>query len=142
MKILVSACLIGENCKYNGKSNLDPNVVEFLKGKEFIAVCPEISAGLGAPRASSEIVNGVVYDKYGNNVDAEYRRGTEKVLSEIAGEDVGLCILYPQSPTCGVNRVYDGSFTGRMIPGTGVFAAALKAKGYRLVASDELDSAR
>jgi uncharacterized protein YbbK (DUF523 family) len=84
-KIMVSDCLLGENCKYNGGNNYDPRVVAFCKGREVIPVCPEVMGGLPTPRVPAEIVNGVVINREGVNVDREYRLGAQKAL-EIARE--------------------------------------------------------
>ena len=72
MKVLVSSCIMGKNCKYNGGNNLNPKVVEFLKDKEVIEICPELLANMPTPRPSAEIVNGIVMDINGNIVDEEY----------------------------------------------------------------------
>lgn len=74
MKILVSACLLGENCKYNGRNNYTPAVAEFVKDKDLLPVCPEMMAGMGCPRTPVEIVDGVLMDRNGNNVDAAMRK--------------------------------------------------------------------
>ena len=74
MKILVSACLLGENCKYNGGNNYNPAVAEYVKGWEILPVCPEMMAGMGCPRTPIEIVDGVLMDRNGNNVDAPMRK--------------------------------------------------------------------
>lgn len=133
MKIVVSACLIGENCKYNGKNNRNQAVIDFLKDKEVIAVCPEQLSGAGTPRPCAEIVNGTVMDENGKNIHAQYVHGVELALAKIPAEDVELVILQSRSPTCGVNQIYDGSFSGKRIAGMGLFAQALKERGYRLV---------
>lgn len=78
MKIMVSACLLGENCKYNGGNNRNEKVLEFIKGHEVIPVCPEVMGGLPTPRVPSEIVNGVVTSRDGRNVDKEFRTGDRK----------------------------------------------------------------
>lgn len=78
MKILVSACLLGEKCKYDGGSNFNETVAAFCRGKEVIAVCPEISSGMGSPRVPAEIVNGKVTDRNGKDVDEIYRGGVER----------------------------------------------------------------
>ena len=137
MKILVSACLLGINCKYNGKSNRNEGVLKFLEGKEYISVCPELLTGLPIPRPCVELVDGVLRDENGENVDELYHHGVELALQQIAGEDIELAILQSRSPTCGVNQIYDGSFSGRLIPGQGLLAKALKERGIRIVdASD------
>ena len=130
MKILVSACLLGENCKYNGGNNYSPAVAEFIKGKEILAVCPEMMAGMGCPRTPIEIVDGVLMDRDGNNVDAAMRKAVADAMDFIRNEDIRCAILQSRSPTCGVNQVYDGSFSGKLISRSGIFAQALKDAGY------------
>ena len=83
MKILVSACLLGENCKYNGGNNYNPAVAEFVKGKEVLPICPEMLAGMGCPRTPIEIVDGVLMDRNGNNVDAAMGAAVAKAMELI-----------------------------------------------------------
>ena len=137
MKIVVSACLLGENCKYNGGNNFSPAVVEYVKGREVIPVCPERLAGLGIPREPIEIVNGKVQRKDGTCVDAQLRSAVAEILAELEGKDIDCVILKSRSPTCGVKQVYDGTFSGTLVDGIGVLAAALKEKGYKVVDSEE-----
>ena len=133
MKILVSACILGENCKYNGKSNNNPLAISFLKGKEIIPICPEVLAGMKTPRPCAEIVNGIVMDENGNDVHSEYTRAVEVALSQIENKDIDLAVLQSRSPTCGVNQIYDGSFSGSLTSGMGLFAKALKQNGYKVI---------
>ena len=137
MKVLVSACIVGRNCKYNGGNNYNLKVVEFLRDKEVIEICPEMLAGMEIPRVSAEIVNGRVTDQDGNDVHEEFLRAVNLAMDRIDGEDIGLAILQSRSPTCGVNRIYDGRFSGRLIRGQGVFARALIEKGYEVVDSED-----
>lgn len=139
MRVLVSACIIGENCKYNGKSNKNELAINFLRDKEVVCICPEMLAGMSIPRPCAEIVGGVVVDDQGNNVDAEYRNAVNLALSKIEEEDIDLVILQSRSPTCGVNTIYDGSFTGRIISGSGLFAKALMNKGYNVIDVDDIE---
>lgn len=138
MKILVSACLLGENCKYNGGNNDCPAVKEFVRGREVIPVCPEMAAGFGCPRTPIEIVNGVLYDRDGNNVDAPMRAAIGEILERIENEDIACAVLKSRSPTCGVRQVYDGTFTGRLVDGMGLFARALQEAGIRVIDSEEV----
>ena len=85
------------------------------------------------PRPCAEIVNGIVMDENGNNVHSEYVHAVEKALNQMKDEDIDLVILQSRSPTCGVNQVYDGSFRGTLTTGMGLFAKALKQKGYQIV---------
>ena len=138
-KIIVSACLLGENCKYSGGNNYDPKVVEFVRGREVIPVCPEALAGLGIPRAPMEIVNGVLMNQDGTCVDRPVRQAVAKILEQIRDEDIECAILQSRSPTCGVRQVYDSTFSKKLIDGTGVLAQALKDAGYRVVDREELE---
>ena len=138
MKILVSACLLGENCKYNGGNNYNPAVAEFVKDKEVLPICPEMMAGMGCPRIPIEIVDGVLMDRDGNNVDAAMRKAVEQAMEMIRKEDIQCAVLQSRSPTCGVNQIYDGSFTGKLIEGSGVLAQALKLVGYRVVDAEDI----
>jgi len=138
MKVVVSACLLGENCKYNGGNNLCPDVLEYLRDKEVIPVCPEVLAGLGTPRVPIEISGDKVVTREGKDVTAALKGAVARILGEIAGEDVECVILKSRSPTCGVKQVYDGSFTGALVDGMGVLARALQEAGYRVVDSEDI----
>ena len=137
-KVLVSGCLLGENCKYNGGNNYNPRVVEFLKGKEVISICPEIMAGMGCPRNPIEIVDGVLTDCHGKNVDALIRKSVMEIMERIRDEEIQCAVLQSRSPTCGVNQVYDGTFSGKLIPGSGVFAKSLMDAGYRVIDGEDI----
>ena len=138
MKVLVSACIMGENCKYNGKNNKNSAAIHFLKDKEVISICPEVLAGMKIPRSCAEIVDGRVVDENGNDVSLEYDKAVAVALSKIQNEEIDLVILQSRSPTCGVNQIYDGSFTGKLIPGMGLFAKALKQRGYNVIDVEEI----
>ena len=138
MKILVSACLLGENCKYNGGNNYCAAVAEFVKDKEILPVCPEMMAGMGCPRTPIEIVDGVLIDCNGNNVDTAMRQAVAQAMELAAGEEIQCAILQSRSPTCGVNQIYDGSFSGKLISGSGTFAEALKAAGYKVIDAEDI----
>ena len=138
MKIVVSACLLGENCKYNGGNNRNPAVLEYVRGREVLPLCPEMMAGMGCPRTPIEIVDGVLTDRDGNNVDDAVREAVARALERLDGEEIRCAILQSRSPTCGVNQVYDGTFTGKRIPGSGIFAQALKAAGYRVIDAEDI----
>ena len=138
MKVLVSACLLGENCKYNGGNNYNAAVAEYVKDKEILPICPEMMAGMGCPRIPIEIVGGVLMDRNGNNVDAVMRSAVALAMERIRKEEIHCAILQSRSPTCGVNQIYDGSFSGKLIPGSGVLAQALKEEGYRVIDAEEI----
>ncbi len=140
MKVLVSACLLGRNCKYSGGNNLDEKVIEFVRGHEVIEVCPEEAAGLGIPRVPMEIVDGVLINKEGIVVDEPVRRAVAKIVAE--NPDAELAILKSRSPTCGVKQVYDGTFSGKLIDGAGVLAQALKAAGIKTIDAEDIEYER
>ena len=137
-KVLVSGCLLGENCKYNGGNNYNPRVVEFLKDKEVISICPEIMAGMGCPRNPIEIVDGVLTDCHGKNVDSLIRKSVMEIMERIRDEEIQCAILQSRSPTCGVNQVYDGTFSGKLVPGSGVFAKSLMDAGYLVIDVEDI----
>ena len=133
MKIMVSACLLGRKCKYNGGDNFSEKVASFVEGHEVIPVCPEVAGGLPVPRPSCEIVNGVVTDKEGKSRDKEFRTGAELCLHLAKEKGIDLAILQSRSPSCGVGRIYDGTFSGRLIEGSGIFARLLQENGFRVM---------
>lgn len=138
MKILVSACLLGKNCKYNGGNNLNQGVLDFVEGHEVIGVCPEQLGGLSTPRLPAEIVYGVVTNKEGVCVDNEFRKGAQEALAAALEKKVDLAILQSRSPSCGVKEIYDGSFSGKKIKGQGVFAKLLSAHGIKVLDAEDV----
>ena len=133
MKIMVSACLLGENCKYSGGNNLSPDLLRLLAGHTVIPVCPEVLGGLPIPRSPAEIVNGIVINREGVSVDGPFRLGAARALELARQEKPDLIILQSRSPSCGVKEVYDGSFSGKRIPGRGVFAELALRDGFRVM---------
>ena len=138
MKVLISACLLGENCKYNGGNNYCPAAIAFTQGREVIPVCPEMEAGYGCPRTPIEIVDGVLFDKNGNNVNEAMDRAISAILERIRDEEIACAVLKSRSPTCGVRQVYDGTFTGTLKDGMGLFAQALQNAGIQVIDSEEV----
>ena len=137
MKIMVSACLLGENCKYNGGNNLNPELLRLLSGHTVIPVCPEVLGGLPVPRIPAEIVDGTVINREGVSVDAAFRRGAEKALELAAAEQPDLVILQSRSPSCGTRQVYDGTFSGTLVRGKGVFAEMAVNAGFRVMDAED-----
>ena len=138
MKIAVSACLLGENCKYNGGNNYSEKVADFIKGHQVIGVCPELSGGLPVPREPAEIVDGVVRTKNGASVDEAFRLGAEAAMKIIEENDIELVILQSRSPSCGTKTIYDGTFSGKLITGKGVFAQMLAERNFKTVDVSDL----
>lgn len=138
MKIIVSACLAGENCKYNGGNNRNEKILQLMKENEVITVCPEQLGGLPTPRVPSEVRNGVVTARDGRIVDKEFRIGATKCLEIALREQPDLIVLQSRSPSCGVKQRYDGSFTGTLTDGAGVTARVLMDSGFKCVDVEDL----
>ena len=138
MKIMVSACLAGENCKYNGGNNRSEKVLRLMAANEVLTVCPEQMGGLPTPRVPSEIRDGVVTAKDGRIVDAQFRAGAAKCLEIAKIEQPDLIVLQSRSPSCGVKQRYDGTFTGTLVNGAGVSAQLLMENGFRCVDVEDL----
>ena len=136
--ILVSACLLGHDCKYNGGNNDNATVHRYLEGTDWVCFCPERSGGLPAPRLPSEIRDGRVYSKAGEDVTAEFRLGAERALAFCKAHGVDRAILKARSPSCGVHAVYDGTFTGKVTPGMGITAALLAENGVALLDEEDV----
>lgn len=133
MKIAVSACLLGINYKYNGGNNYSEKLEKLLEKHEVIPICPEVLGGLPVPRDPSEIVNGEVLTDKGKSVDKEFRNGAKKALEIVKESGAELVVLQSRSPSCGLGKIYDGSFTGRLVDGDGVFVKLLKDEGIKVV---------
>lgn len=137
--ILVSACLLGVNCKYNGGNNLSKEILGLLDIKGIVPICPEQLGGLTTPRIPAEmqaedglsIINGVgrVVNKEGEDVTEEFLKGAGETLRIAELLDIKLALLKARSPSCGCGLIYDGSFSGVLKSGDGVTAALLKKSG-------------
>lgn len=139
-KILVSACLLGEKCKYSAMSNYNQNVVDFLResGAEAVPVCPEVMGGLPTPRACAEIRDGRVVTKDGADVTAQFQKGAEEALRMARENHCGSAILKERSPSCGSGAVYDGTFTGTLKQGNGITARLLEQAGIRILGENDI----
>ena len=135
---MVSACLIGQKIKYNGGDNYSKKLMKFLEGHEVIPVCPEVAGGLPVPRASCEMVNGTVMNTEGESKDREFREGALKCLAIAKEKQIDLAILQSRSPSCGVKMIYDGTFSGKLIPGSGIFATMLKDAGFKVMDVEDI----
>lgn len=147
---VVSACLLGANCKYNGGNNDNEAVKDFCEGHKVLAVCPETEGGLKSPRPPAEQIRCPSDEGCGSNADScvirvvnkngedltEYfRRGAEICLKKVldSGEPPEVAILKANSPSCGCGKIYDGTFTGTLTDGDGIFAALLKEHGIKVI---------
>lgn len=141
-KLFVSACMLGACCRYDGKSKpiIEGCNLELLSSKyEIIPICPEIYGGLPTPRTPSEIVGDRVIMKDGSDVTDNFRRGSECLLNMAHSLGVEIALLKERSPSCGYRFVYDGSFSGRVRQGSGVFAERLSQNGIKVYTEYDLD---
>lgn len=136
--ILVSACLLGINCKYSGENNISEKVKALMDEHVLIPVCPEQLGGLTTPRNKAEIIDGKVIDEKGNDVSLEFLRGAEEVLDIAKMYGINEAILKEGSPSCGSNFIYDGTFSGVKIEGMGLTAKLLSDNGIRVVSDENI----
>lgn len=136
-KILVSACLLGIDCKYSGGNNYNDKVIEYLKDKEVIPVCPEILGGLSTPRPPSERKEDKVINNQNIDVTEEYSKGALETLKLAKLFNVKKALLKAKSPSCGKGKIYDGTFTGTLTDGNGVTVDLLESNGIQVIT--ELD---
>ncbi len=133
MKIMVSACLLGDNVKYNGGNNRNEELINFLKDFEIIKICPEVMGGLSIPRIPSEIKNNKVFNRDGMDVTDYFYNGARKVLELAKKENIKVAILKERSPSCGSELIYDGTFKGNIIMGEGITTKLLKENGITIL---------
>ncbi|MBQ2412746.1 MAG: DUF523 domain-containing protein [Anaerotignum sp.] len=136
MKIAVSACLLGHDCKYNGGNNRSQNVLDYIEGHEVIPVCPEVTGGMPVPRIPVELNNGGAINRDGEDVTEFFQKGVKLTMEKM--QDIDLAILQPRSPSCGCKQIYDGSFTKTLIDGKGMFAQALAEAGIPMMDGDDI----
>ena len=142
MKILVSACLLGVRCRYDGKSKPHPAVERLMEQHTLIPVCGEILGGLPTPRVSAERQGERVVTADGRDVTAAYRRGAKEVLRLAERYGCKAAILKERSPSCGSGRIYDGTFTGTLTDGWGVTAELLRDHGIWVIGESEAETWR
>jgi uncharacterized protein YbbK (DUF523 family) len=138
-KILVSACLLGIDCKYSGGNNYNEKVLEYIKDYEVIPVCPEIMGGLSTPRPPSERVGNKVINNQNIDVTKEYIKGANETLKLAKLFDAKKALLKAKSPSCGKGKIYDGSFSGTLIEGNGVTVDLLQSNGIEVITEQDLE---
>lgn len=138
MKIAVSACLLGHNCKYSGGNNRSQKVLDYIEGHEVIPVCPEVTGGMPTPRVPVELKDSKAINRDGEDVTEFFQRGVEKTMEKLDGQNIDLAILQPRSPSCGCKQIYDGTFTKTLIDGKGMFAQALADAGISMMDGDDV----
>lgn len=138
-RMLVSACLLGVECRYDGGGQAIDRLDALMARYELIPVCPEQLGGLPTPRTPAERQEGRVVDRDGADVTDAFGRGAIQACRIAALYGAKLALLKARSPSCGRGRIYDGSFTGRLVPGDGVAARALMDAGLEVYTENEID---
>ena len=139
MTILVSACLLGCPCRYDGKSKPNAAVLALMDKHTLIPICPEQMGGLATPRVPAERKDGGVSTEQGGDVTAQYLRGAEQALHLAQLYGCSCAVLKERSPSCGSREIYDGTFSRKLIAGDGVTAELLKANGIAVYGESEVD---
>lgn len=138
-KILISACLVGDKTRYDGKSSYNPLVKQLMEKYELIPFCPEVEGGLPTPRKPSEITKDKVVMKDGKDVSRAFARGAELAWNICNYLGIEIAILKEDSPSCGVHRIHSGQFDGKLIEGKGITTAYLVSKGIRVISDEEIE---
>lgn len=141
MKLLISRCLLGDPCRYDGQSKpLPAETLSRLRARfELVPVCPEVLGGLDTPRTPSERQGSRVVMRTGEDVTAQYRRGAALALEAAGREGVFAALLKERSPSCGKGEIYDGSFSRTLTPGNGVTAQLLLESGFAVYGESEIE---
>ncbi len=137
MKV-VSACLAGKKCRYDGRSSPCEKVIELVKKGEAIPVCPEQLGGLKIPRVPSEIKGDRVITKEGRDVTAQFEKGAEEALKIAQLNNCKEAILKSKSPSCGLGKIYDGTFSGKLKDGDGIFTRLLKKNNFSVITEEDI----
>ena len=137
--ILISACLLGCKTRYDGRSVPNEAAIALSKKYHLVPICPEIYGGLPTPRVPSERISDKVMMKDGTDVTENYRRGAEATLALAKMMNAEIAVLKEKSPSCGVGKIYDGTFSGTLTDGYGVTAELLSLNGIRVIGESEID---
>ena len=138
MNILVSACLLGVACRYDGKSKPNEDVIKLMENHNLIPFCPEIYGGLPTPRHPSEIVADKVLNKIGEDVTGQYKKGAEEALRIAKMYNCQYAILKEKSPSCGKGKIHNGNFDGGYIEGNGITAQLFIENGITILGESEI----
>ena len=142
MKILVSACLLGVCCRYDGKSKPCQAVLDLAKHHELIPVCPEQLGGLSTPRPPAEIQGEYVRKQDGGDVTAQYQKGAQEAARLYELLHCDLAVLKARSPSCGAGEIYDGTFSGKLVSGNGMTARLFLEKNIPVFSEETADQIR
>ena len=140
MKVGVSACLVGKNTKYDGGNNYNKYVLEYLKDKEVVLICPEVFGGLPTPRIPSEQINDKVINSNNEDVTKQFVDGANEALKRLQQQNINVVILKERSPSCGYKKVYDGTFSKTIIDGNGVFAKLAIENGFIIYTESDIEN--
>ncbi|MFH1631058.1 MAG: DUF523 domain-containing protein [Candidatus Aenigmatarchaeota archaeon] len=135
---LCSACLLGINCRYDGRNMVNEKIIELAKKEVLIPVCPEQLGGLPTPREPSKQRGKKVFTKSGKNVTEDFNRGAEETLKIAKLFGIKEAILYRPSPSCGCGKIFNGTFSGTIIDGDGITTTLLKKNGIEIINEEEL----
>ena len=135
--ILLSACLMGEPCRFDGQGKQNAALLELLKDNTLIPVCPEVEGGLPIPRPPAEIEGTGVFRQNGEDVSEAFQKGASICTAKAVSVHVSQAILKSRSPACGCGKVYDGSFSKTLIDGDGVFTQHMKAAGITCISDED-----
>lgn len=139
MKLLVSACLLGLPCRYDGASKGHPLLPDLLERHTLVPVCPEQLGGLPTPRPPAERRGERVVTQCGTDVTVQYRRGAQEALTLCRMFHCDAALLKERSPSCGLGEIYDGSFSRHLVPGNGVTAALLRENGISVFGESQIE---
>ena len=138
-KVAVSACLVGKNTKYDGTNNYNQAVMDYLKDKEYVLICPEVLGGLTTPRVPSEIIKDKVINKENIDVTNEFVKGANIALKTLLDNNIKEVIVKSKSPSCGYKQIYDGTFGGKIIEGNGVFTSLALQNGIKVLTEKDIE---
>ncbi|NJO88437.1 MAG: DUF523 domain-containing protein [Chloroflexia bacterium] len=140
---LISACLVGQNCRYNGSNSRIEKLVSLVSQGKAIAVCPELLGGLTVPREPCELITlkgeAKILTKLGADHTMAFVNGARKTLEICLNQNIKKAILQPRSPSCGFGLIYDGTFTGKLTPGNGITSELLAKNDIEVIGPDDWD---
>jgi len=141
---LVSACLAGINCRYDGKNSYNAKAIKLVNSGKALAVCPEVLAGLSIPRERTEIMDTLsegrcVFSISGKNLTEAFNEGAEKTLALAKTIKAKTAIMKSKSPSCGFGKIYDGTFSGKLVEGNGITSELLSNNGITIYNEEDID---
>ena len=138
-KILISACLVGDKVRYDGKSQYNPLIKDLLQKYDLVPYCPEVEGGLLTPRVPSEIKKDKVINKEGKDVSKEFKKGADLALAICKYLDIKIAVLKDESPSCGSTLIHNGNFDGSLIKGKGITTRLLEHNGIKVYSDKDIE---